>query len=62
MSDDDAALAAYVDAAAALLAMPLDAEHRAATIAVMSRLAAFSADIAAVQLGPDIEIAGVFVP
>jgi hypothetical protein len=62
MGDDVAAVAAYVDAAAAALAMPLDAERRAGVIAAMTRLASFAADVAAVELANDIEIAGVFVP
>jgi hypothetical protein len=47
---DDALVAAQVDAAAALLGMPLDAERRAAVIATTARLAAFADDVAAVQL------------
>jgi hypothetical protein len=47
---DDALVAAQVDAAAALLGMPLDAEWRAAVIATMARLAAFADDVAAVRL------------
>jgi hypothetical protein len=62
MAEHAATIDAYVDATAALLAIPLDAEHRAATIAVMHRIAAFAADLDAVELGPEIEIAGVFVP
>jgi len=42
--------------------MPLDAERRAAVIAATLRLAAFAADMATIELGHEIEIAGVFVP
>jgi Protein of unknown function (DUF4089) len=62
MGDDTALVAAHVDTAAALLGMPLDDARRAGVIAAMSRLAAFAADIAAVPLADDVEIAGVFVP
>jgi hypothetical protein len=55
-------VAAHVDAAAALLAMPLDAERRLAVIAATTRLAAFAADVAAVELSDDVAIAGTFVP
>jgi 1-carboxybiuret hydrolase subunit AtzG-like len=59
---EDAAIATYVDAAAELLAMPLAAEHRAGVIVAMTRLAAFGADVASVELAGDVEVAGVFVP
>ncbi len=59
---EDAAISAYVDAAAAVLEMPLDAERRTAVIAAMTRLAAFAADVTAVELAGEVEIAGVFVP
>ncbi len=62
MADDTAALAAYVDANAAALGMPLSAERRAGVIAAMARLAAFAADVGAVELSNDVEVAGVFVP
>jgi hypothetical protein len=62
MADDAAPVAAYVDAAAAALGMPLNAERRAGVSAAMARLASFAADVAAVELADDIEIAGVFVP
>jgi hypothetical protein len=58
----DAAVAAQVDAAAALLAMPLNAERRLAVIVAMTRLAAFAADVAAVELADDVAIAGTFIP
>jgi hypothetical protein len=50
----DAAVAAQVDAAAALLALPLGAERRAAVIVAMTRLAAFASDLAALDLSADI--------
>jgi hypothetical protein len=54
--------AAYVDAAAALAGMPLDPKHRPGVVAAMTRLALFAADVAAVDLADDVEVAGVFVP
>jgi hypothetical protein len=62
MEEQAASLAAHVDASAALLGMPLAGERRASVIAAMSRLAAFAADVVAVPLGDEVEIAGVFVP
>jgi hypothetical protein len=62
MIDDAQAIAAYVDASAAVMQMPLDAERREAVIATMTRLAAFAADVATVALADDVEVAGVFVP
>ena len=60
--DVEATIAAFVDAAAALHAMPLDAEYRPGVIAAMRRLNAFAADVAAVELALEVEVAGVFVP
>jgi hypothetical protein len=62
MGDVPSRVAAHVDAAAALLEMPLDPERRAAVIVAMTRLADFAADVASVPLTDDIEVAGVFVP
>jgi hypothetical protein len=62
MEDHARAVAAHVDAAAALLEMPLDVERRAAVIAALTRLAEFAADVARVPLSERVEIAGVFVP
>jgi len=59
---EDAAIAAYVDAAAELHAMPLAAEHRTGVISAMTRLAAFGADVASIELARDVEVAGVFMP
>ncbi len=53
---------AYVDAVAALLAMPLDGVDRTVLIGVTERLAAYAADVAAVALAIDVEIAGRFEP
>ncbi len=55
-------VAAYADAAAALLAMPIDDERTASVVAALERFAAFAADVATFDLTPDVEIAGVFVP
>jgi hypothetical protein len=62
MSDNATEIAIFVDAAAVTLNMPLDAHHRAGVIAAMTRLAAFAADVATVELSDDVEIAGAFVP
>jgi hypothetical protein len=62
MADNATAIAAYVDATAVALHMPLDARHREGVVTAMTRLAAFAADVAAVELPNDVEIAGVFVP
>lgn len=62
MADDATAPAAYVDAVAAALEMPLAAQHRDGVIAALTRLAAFAADVEAVELSDEIEVAGVFVP
>jgi hypothetical protein len=62
MADNATEIAAYVDATAVALNMPLDARHREGVIAAMTRLAAFAADVAAVELANHVEIAGVFVP
>lgn len=62
MADDSLALAAYVDAVALALGMPLAEQHRVGVIAAMTRLAAFAADVATVELPAEIEVAGMFVP
>jgi len=62
MEHDDRGAAGYVDAAAALLAMPLEPANRAIVVAAMESLAAFAADVADVDLGPEVEIAGQFIP
>jgi hypothetical protein len=43
---EETAILAYVEAAGALLGIPLDAERLAAVSLVMARLAAFAADVA----------------
>ena len=62
MEDEAASIAAYVDASAGLLGMPLSAERRSAVVTAFARLSAFAADVAAVPLADDVELAGVFVP
>jgi hypothetical protein len=62
MPDSQASIGNYVDASAALLAMPLDTERRAAVVAAMTRIAAFAGDLAGVPLANGEEIAGVVVP
>jgi hypothetical protein len=42
--------------------MPLEPANRAIVVAAMERLAAFAADVESFDLGPDVEIAGQFVP
>jgi hypothetical protein len=61
MADNATAIATYVDATAVALNMPLDARHREGVIIAMTRLAAFAADVATVELANDVELAGVFV-
>jgi 1-carboxybiuret hydrolase subunit AtzG-like protein len=62
MPDNATKIAIFVDATAVTLNMPLDVHHREGVIAAMTRLAAFAADVAAVELSDDVEIAGAFVP
>jgi hypothetical protein len=62
MPDKATEIAVFVDAAAVTMNMPLDAHHREGVIAAMTRLAAFAADVAAVELSDNVEIAGAFVP
>ena len=59
---DPSDVPAYVEAAARVLAMPLADERFDAVVAVMRRLAAFARDIDALELAPDVEVAGVFIP
>jgi isocitrate/isopropylmalate dehydrogenase len=51
--DDLTATGAYVDAAAALLKMPPESFDRAAVVTVIERLAAYAADLAAVELADE---------
>ncbi len=53
---------AFIEAATALLEMPLDAERRVAVAANLRRIASFAKNLGALQLADDIEIAGEFVP
>jgi hypothetical protein len=53
---------AYVEAAAVLLALPLSAERAAAVASVMRRIAFFAGHVNELELGNDVEIAGVFRP
>ena len=62
MPDNATEIAIFVDATAVTLNMPLDADHREGVIAAMTRLAAFAADISAVEMSDDVEIAGTFTP
>jgi hypothetical protein len=62
MENDAGLVAAHVDAAAAVFGMPLKGERRAAVVAAMTRLYAFAADVATVELGPEAEIAGAVEP
>lgn len=59
---DRASVAAYVRAAAALHGMPLSSEREPLVVAVVERLAAFAADVAAFTLPDEVEPAGVFTP
>jgi hypothetical protein len=64
MSDDPGttALGNYVEAAARLAHMPLEAERVDEVVAVMGRIHAFAADLRAFALADDTEIAGIFTP
>jgi hypothetical protein len=57
-----AAVSAYIDAATALLEMPLDAERRVAVAANLRRIAAFATNLGALELADEIEVAGEFFP
>lgn len=57
MEDTGLEIAAFVNASACMLAMPLDDEDRAPVLAAMTRIAAFAADLAAFPLSGDVEIA-----
>ena len=48
----------YVDAAAEILALPLDDERRERVSATLARIAAFAADLAQLTLRNDDEITG----
>jgi hypothetical protein len=61
-ADQIADIGAFVDCTAAQLALPIEPDHRPIVIGVMTRLAAYGADLIAHDLGLDVEIAGVFIP
>ncbi|MGD0474036.1 MAG: AtzG-like protein [Candidatus Velthaea sp.] len=54
------AITAYVEAAAVLTKLPLDADRVHAAAVAMTRIADFAADVEAFALGDDVEIAGTF--
>jgi hypothetical protein len=54
--------AAYIDAAAELVQIPLSEERRIAVAAVMTRIAGFAAHVRDFTLTDDVEIAGIFTP
>jgi hypothetical protein len=60
--ESDGACSAYIDAAAALVQMPLSEERRIAVAAVMTRIAAFASHLRDFALPDDVEIAGIFTP
>ena len=62
MPDSSSPIEAYVDASAALLAMPLAGELRERVVAALTRIADFAGDVAGAEIPLDTEIAGVFVP
>jgi hypothetical protein len=55
-------VAAYVDAAAALIGLPLDPAHRPGVILNVERIAEMAAFVMAFPLPDDIEPAPVFLP
>jgi|GEM_PF-3312555 hypothetical protein len=62
MDNKEADLATYVDAAAAMAGIQLDPERRAAVITVMTRIAAFAADLDELTIPLEVEVAGRFIP
>jgi hypothetical protein len=56
MDNTEAAIATYVDAAAAMAGIQLDDERRAAVVTVMMRIAAFAAHLDALELPLEAEI------
>lgn len=59
---DATALAAYVDAAARALALPLADEHRPGVLRYFALAAALAAELESIALAPEDESASVFVP
>ena len=62
MEDAVDAIAAFVDASALVLEMPLAGEERAAVIAAMTRIAAFAADVVAFPLTEEVGSSSLLVP
>jgi hypothetical protein len=62
MDNKEAGIATYVDAAAAMAGIQLDQERRAAVITVMTRIAAFAADLDEQTIPLEVEVAGRFIP
>jgi Protein of unknown function (DUF4089) len=56
MDDNPAAIATYVDVAAAMAGIVLDDERRAAVVTVMTRIAGFAADLDELTLPLEAEI------
>jgi 1-carboxybiuret hydrolase subunit AtzG-like len=62
LSDPASDAAAYVDAAAALIGLPLDPAHRPGTVLNLQRIAEMAALVMAFPLPDDTEPAPVFLP
>ncbi len=62
MADQPFDAAAYVDAAAALIGLPLDPAHRPGVILNVQRIAEMAALVMAFPLPDDVEPAPVFRP
>lgn len=62
MTDKSFDAEAFMDAAAAALALPIAAEHRAGVVLNLERLAAMSRLVREFPLADDIEAAPVFQP
>jgi hypothetical protein len=54
----DLSLQSYVKTAAALLDLPLDVEQSRSVSTTFGRIAAFAADVASIDIGNEVEIAG----
>ena len=59
---DRDALERHVDAAAALIGLPIAAEHRPGVVAYLGLAAAMAEQVMGLPLGPADEPAAVFVP
>jgi len=62
MADRSSDVEAYVDAAAALIGLPLDPAHRPGVIINMQRIAEMAALVMALPLPDETEPASVFLP